>query len=105
MEAPINFLDLWLEIYQEAIQLCDAINKLPDHCECGDADAHLEGRCPCCREHTSSTGDYAHTEDCTVLLTRLRADLTILCHESTGKSGRKKYDEISQKSECEREET
>ncbi len=81
METTMNLLQLWLEIYQEAIQLCDAIDKLPDHCECGDADAHLEGRCPCCREHRQSTEIHAHAEDCTVLLTRLRADLAILCQD------------------------
>lgn len=29
----MNFLQLWQEIYQEAIHLCDAIDSLPDHCD------------------------------------------------------------------------
>lgn len=81
MEITNEFLQLWLEIYKEAIHLCEAIDKLPDHCECRDAEAHLEGRCPCCREHKDLTEVLAHTESCTVLLTRLRADLTILSQD------------------------
>ncbi len=81
METSMNFLQFWIEIYQEAIHLCDAIDSLPDHCECGDADAHLEGRCPCCREHKQSGEVLAHAENCTDLLTRLRADLAMLCQD------------------------
>jgi hypothetical protein len=81
METSMNFWQLWIEIYQEAIHLCDAIDSLPDRCECGDADAHLEGRCPCCRERMQSTEARAHAENCTDLLTRLRADLAMLCQD------------------------
>ncbi len=81
MKTTADFLQVWLSIYQESIQLCDAIDALPDDCECGDAEAHLEGRCPCCREHRQSSGAQTNKESCTVLLTRLRADLTFLCQD------------------------
>jgi|SRR3990172_1181622 len=78
-----DLLQIWCEIYQEAIQFCEAIERLPEQCECGDAEAHLEGRCPCCRNHTEQAGSHGHAESCTVLLTRLRADLNILCNDFT----------------------
>ena len=81
MQTIMNFLQFWLEIYQEAIHLCDAIDGIPDHCECGDAVAHLEGRCPCCREHKHSGEVLAHAQNCTDLLTRLRADVAMLCQD------------------------
>jgi hypothetical protein len=81
METTMNFLQLWQEIYQEAIHLCDAIDSLPDHCECRDAVAHLEGRCPCCRQRKQSNEVRAQAENCTDLLTRLRADMAMLCQD------------------------
>ncbi|MCI0614741.1 hypothetical protein L0244_17260 [bacterium] len=67
---------LWSEIYREAIQLCDSIDRLPDQCECGDAKAHLEGRCRCCGKDQVAHGQ---AENCTTILTRLLADLSIFC--------------------------
>ena len=73
-----DLLQIWCEIYQEAIQLCEAIEALPDQCECGDAVAHLEGRCRCCGRDKPVHG---HGENCNAVLTRLRADLTIFCQD------------------------
>lgn len=71
-----DFSELWSDIYQEAIQLCDSIELLPDQCACGDADAHLEGRCRCCGQNEPVHG---HGENCNTILERLRADLSMLC--------------------------
>ena len=68
--------ELWTEIYHEAIQLCESIERLPDQCECADADAHLEGRCRCCSHNEPVHG---HGENCKTILERLRADLSMLC--------------------------
>lgn len=73
-----DLLQLWCEIYQEAIHLCEAIEALPDQCECGDAEAHLEGRCRCCGKDKPAHG---HGENCSAILTRLRADLSIFCQD------------------------
>src|SRR3990172_5507483 len=73
-----DLLQLWCEIYQEAIRLCDAIERLPDQCECGDAAAHLEGRCRCCGKDQPAHG---HGENCSAILTRLRADVSIFCQD------------------------
>ncbi|MCI0443998.1 hypothetical protein L0152_12395 [bacterium] len=70
--------ELWSEIYQEAIQLCDSIERLPDQCECGDADAHLEGRCRCCNQNEPAHG---HGENCNTILERLRVDLSMFCRD------------------------
>ena len=45
-------LQLWQNIGKEASDLATAVEPLPDACECGDADAHLGGRCACCGGHT-----------------------------------------------------
>lgn len=76
--ATQDFLKVWLEIYQEAIQLCEVIEQLPEQCECGDAEAHLEGRCPCCSKDHAQHG---HGENCSAILTRLRADLSLFCQD------------------------
>ena len=73
----MDLLQLWQNIGQEARDLATAIERLPDECECGDADAHLRGRCACCGGHTH--GDHsADRQDCVVIISRLRADLTAL---------------------------
>jgi hypothetical protein len=73
-----DLLPVWCEIYQEAVQLCEAIERLPDQCECGDAEAHLEGRCRCCGKDKAAHG---HGENCRAILTRLRADLSMFCQD------------------------
>jgi len=75
----MNLLQQWHDIYQEAVQLSETIERLPDECECGDAEAHLEERCHCCGGHGRAREPHGHGETCTVLLSRLRADLAMLC--------------------------
>lgn len=72
---------LWHNIYQEAVQLADSVERLPDACECGDADAHLEGRCHCCNSNRDARGQQVAGENCNSLLARLRADLTMLSQD------------------------
>lgn len=73
----MDLLKLWQNIGQEANDLAAAVERLPDECECGDADAHLRGRCACCGGHTPSS-HVADGEDCVSIINRLRADLTAL---------------------------
>ena len=77
----IDLLQLWNRVYQEAVQLSDAIEGLPDACECGDADAHLEGRCRCCNGHERAEGRKG--ENCAAVLARLQADLAMLSKDFT----------------------
>lgn len=77
----IDPLQLWRTVYQEAVQLAEAVEQLPDECECGDADAHLAGRCPRCGE-PDREGDHARPrKDCREILARLRADLAMLTED------------------------
>ena len=77
----MDLLQLWRTIHQEAIRLAEAVEELPDECECGDADAHLAGRCPCCGLPDRG-GDHARPrKDCHAILARLRADLTMLTQD------------------------
>lgn len=76
----MELLELWHNIYREANELVTAVERLPDDCECGDADAHLRGKCPCCGGHTRAdhSGD---RHDCVESISRLQADLTLLSQD------------------------
>lgn len=86
-QVSMELLLQWHKVFQEAVQLSEEIQSLPDECECGDADAHLEGRCRCCSAPGRASADRGHTEPCTVLLTRLRADLMILWEDFVAVAG------------------
>lgn len=72
----MELLQLWKNIHQEASDLTTAVERLPDKCECGDAESHLGGRCPCCRGHM--TGENPAGQNCLSIISRLRADLRAL---------------------------
>jgi hypothetical protein len=73
----MDLLQLWQNICVEARNLAAGIEQLPDHCESGDADAHLSGRCSHCGKHMPA-GNAAGGLDCLEILSRLRADLAML---------------------------
>ena len=73
----MDLLQLWQNIGQEASDLATAVERLPDECECGDADAHLGGRCACCGGHTRG-GRSIDGPNCLEIISRLRTDLTVL---------------------------
>jgi len=83
----MDLLELWQNIHEEVVQLAEAVERLPDSCECGDADAHLEGRCHCCREHEAAGGTHAGGEDCNAVIGRLRADLAMLSEDFGAAAG------------------
>lgn len=74
----MDLLWLWRNIYQEAAELAEAVGHLPDQCECGHADAHLSGRCPCCGEPERGSDPARRPKDCREILGRLTADLMML---------------------------
>ncbi|MBI4455537.1 MAG: hypothetical protein HY644_06520 [Acidobacteria bacterium] len=77
----MDLLEQWQSIYREAIQLAEAVERLPEACECGDADAHLEGRCRCCASHEPTGEHHGSGENCSAILARLRADVTMFSHD------------------------
>lgn len=77
----IDPLQLWRGVCAGAVRLAEAVERLPDACECGDSDAHLEGRCRCCDGHGRAEGGHGGGENCTAILERLRADLTVLASD------------------------
>lgn len=79
----MKLLDQWREIYEEAVQFSEALERLPDGCECGSGAAHLEGRCACC-DSSHASGSHEEAETCTELLARLRADFAMLCEDFHG---------------------
>ena len=79
----MQLLELWRDIHAQAVQLSDAMARIPNECECGDADAHLEERCACCASHTSAHKPSATGESCLVIIERLQADLSMLMKDFT----------------------
>jgi hypothetical protein len=77
----MDLTQLWQSISEETVELAAAVERLPDKCECGDADAHLEGRCPCCSAHGQAGGRRASGVNCNVVLARLQADLSMLSED------------------------
>jgi hypothetical protein len=57
----------WRDILDDIQKLYDAVNKLPDHCACGQGGDHLRGTCACCREGTAARG----CADCEALLAQI----------------------------------
>ena len=74
----IDLLSLWWSIGWEAMELCDTVERLPNVCECGDPEAHLEGRCRCCNGHKPIEEGPAREETCSAIIARLRTDVRIL---------------------------
>ena len=74
----MQLLELWHDIHTQTVQLSDAMAGIPDECACGDADAHLEGRCSCCASHARPDKPGSAGESCLVIIDRLRADLNML---------------------------
>lgn len=83
----IDLLSLWRKVLSEAVQLSEAIEPLPDVCECGDADAHLDARCSCCGGHERALERHGSTETCTDILARLRADIAMLAKDFSALAG------------------
>ena len=74
----MDLLEQWRGIYREVVRLSGAITELPDVCECGDAEGHLERTCRCCAKHEPSHAPSGHGETCTEMLARMRADVSLL---------------------------
>lgn len=83
----MQLLELWRQIHAEVVQLSDAMARVPDECECGDADAHLEGRCSCCASHTPAKKPPSTAESCLAIIDRLRADLSMLTKDFSVAAG------------------
>jgi hypothetical protein len=77
----MDLTQLWRSISEETVELAAALERLPDECECGDADAHLEGRCLCCRKHDQAGGHHGTAVSCNALIARLGADLSMLSED------------------------
>jgi hypothetical protein len=80
-ETIMNLLQQWRDLYEEVIQFSETIARLPEECECGNAEAHLEERCPCCHGHTRASEPQGHGERCSDVIERLHADLALLCED------------------------
>lgn len=85
--VQIDFLSLWQSVRSGATQLLQAVDLLPDECECGDAGAHLEGRCSCCGGHKQVRRAEGTGVNCAAILDRLRADIATLAKDFSSLAG------------------
>jgi len=65
------------DVYYDAAALRDALTAIPDACDCGDAVAHLAGRCCCYASRQSSSLGEREREcrGCIAQLERLRRSI------------------------------
>lgn len=75
----MDLLKQWRVIYREVMDLYLTVSRLPNDCPCGDADAHLEHRCECCKSSDGFAETELKGETCTAQMERLQIDLTVLC--------------------------
>jgi|CXWL01.1.fsa_nt_gi hypothetical protein len=83
----VDLLSLWRTVYSEATQLSEAIERLPDECECGDGDAHLDGRCRCCGGHKQMSERHGSRGNCAGILAGLYADFAMLVKDFSSLAG------------------
>lgn len=62
-----HLLGGWRDILEDTEKVASAVEKLPEHCECGMGGAHLVGRCACCTEGAAASG----CVDCEALLEQI----------------------------------
>ncbi len=77
----MNLPDRWREVYGLAVRFADEIAALPEVCTCGDAAAHLVGRCRCCAGHTAEASTHPGGGTCSSTLAELKADFSVLCED------------------------
>lgn len=83
----IDLLSLWWSVGWEAMELCETVERLPEACKCGEAEAHLEGRCRCCSGHEPLESGPAREANCLAIIARLQTDLTILAKDFASAAG------------------
>lgn len=55
-ETSHRLLGGWRDILDDIQKLDVSLDKLPDHCGCGDGSGHLRVTCACCIAGTSARG-------------------------------------------------
>ena len=52
------------DVYEEVVEFSGSLEYLPEECECGDAEAHLQWRRRCCHGHASGSRHGPGSEAC-----------------------------------------
>ena len=66
----------WRDVMDDIRMLCRSLAGLPDSCQCGNGEGHLNGTCPCC--HTVTRERVPSCGDCEAQLARLRPAIDLL---------------------------
>lgn len=77
----IDLLSAWRHVSAGASQLYEAVNRIPEECQCENGDEHFDRRCECCGGHERAAEIVGNRENCSVILSRLRADTALLAKD------------------------
>lgn len=83
----IDLLSAWRNVSAGASQLLETVELLPEECQCGNGDEHLDHHCECCGGHERAFGDATSGETCSTILSRLRADTALLAKDFSALAG------------------
>lgn len=83
----IDLLSAWRNVSAGALQLLEAVEKLPEECRCSNGNEHFDQNCECCGGHERMDGHSGSDENCSVILSRLRADTALLAKDFSALAG------------------
>lgn len=83
----IDLLSAWRKISTGATQLLEAVDRLPEECQCTNGDDHFDQNCECCGGHERMAGHTGSVENCSAILSRLRADTALLAKDFSALAG------------------
>lgn len=83
----IDLLSAWRKVSAGASQLFEAVDRLPEECQCANGDDHFDQNCECCGGHERKAGHSRSDENCSAILSRLRADTALLAKDFSALAG------------------
>ena len=83
----IDLLSAWRNVSAGALQLLEAVEQLPEECRCSNGNEHFDQNCECCGGHERMDGHSGSDENCSVILSRLRADTALLAKDFSALAG------------------
>ena len=63
------------DVYFDAVKLREALDRIPDRCDCGDAEAHLLGSCCCAGAQLDESAGDSERRGCLVHLEQLSREI------------------------------
>lgn len=83
----IDLFSAWRKVSGGASQLLEAVEQLPEECQCVNGDEYFDQHCECCGGHERMAGHPGSGERCSAILSRLRADTALLAKDFSALAG------------------